>query len=43
MEHDVQASLDAGFGAHMTKPIDVGALEATMRRLAAAAPLPPGA
>ena len=33
MEQDVQSSLDAGFTTHITKPIDVVALDAVIRRL----------
>ena len=38
MDHDVQSSLEAGFSAHLTKPVDFDALETTMRRLVRAAP-----
>lgn len=37
MDHDVASSLDAGFSAHLTKPVDFEALEATMRRILQAA------
>jgi CheY-like chemotaxis protein/two-component sensor histidine kinase len=33
-ERDAQRSLQAGFDVHMTKPVDVGALVATIQRLA---------
>jgi CheY-like chemotaxis protein len=33
MEDDIQRGLDAGFEAHLTKPVDVGALEAMLRRV----------
>lgn len=32
-EQDVQNSLDAGFSAHLTKPVDLDLLEKTVRRL----------
>jgi PAS domain S-box-containing protein len=30
MEHDVRKSLDAGFSAHLTKPVDIGLLRKTL-------------
>ena len=33
MESDVTASRDAGFAEHLTKPVDLAALEAAIRRL----------
>jgi CheY-like chemotaxis protein len=35
MEDDLRRSLDAGFQAHLTKPIDFSTLEATIRQVAA--------
>lgn len=35
MEDDLRRSLDAGFAAHLTKPIDFGTLETTIRQVAA--------
>jgi CheY-like chemotaxis protein len=37
MESDVAASRDAGFDEHLTKPVDVLALDAAIRRVAAKA------
>jgi signal transduction histidine kinase/ActR/RegA family two-component response regulator len=34
MESDVAASRDAGFAAHLTKPVDLAVLQETIRRLA---------
>ena len=34
MEQDVAQSTEAGFEAHLTKPINVHVLEATVRQLA---------
>jgi PAS domain S-box-containing protein len=34
MDHDVRGSLEAGFAAHITKPIDINALDAAIRRVA---------
>lgn len=33
MDEDVRRSLEAGFGAHLVKPVDVGVLEQTIHRL----------
>jgi CheY-like chemotaxis protein len=35
MDHDLKASQDAGFAAHLVKPIDVHQLDATLRDLVA--------
>ena len=37
MESDVAASRDAGFAVHLTKPVDLSALEAAMRRVSESA------
>ena len=40
MDHDVQASRDAGFAAHLVKPIDITRLDATLRELVHQRPQP---
>ena len=34
MDHDVRDSLEAGFSAHLTKPIELNALDAAIKRIA---------
>jgi CheY-like chemotaxis protein len=34
MEDDVRRSMEAGFNAHLTKPIDVGRLVSAIQRVA---------
>jgi CheY-like chemotaxis protein len=33
MDDDVRKSLEAGFSAHLVKPVDIAALEQTIHRL----------
>lgn len=35
MDEDIRKSLEAGFTAHLTKPVDIGRLELTLRRICA--------
>jgi signal transduction histidine kinase/ActR/RegA family two-component response regulator len=42
MEQDVQSSLDAGFAAHLVKPVDINELHAAVRELVKAPPKPVG-
>ena len=34
LDHDVRDSLEAGFSAHLTKPIELNALDAAIKRIA---------
>ena len=36
MDEDVRKSLEAGFAAHLTKPVEISRLDQTLRNLAAA-------
>ena len=37
MESDIAASRDAGFAEHLTKPVDLAALDAAIRRVSRSA------
>ncbi len=40
MDEDLRRSREAGFGAHLTKPVDFGQLERALEDLIAETPLP---